>query len=253
MGIGYIDLRDGLRPHKPEGLSICYQYYEDLRSLDNLISVVSSYSEELRKKITIAIVDDHSKLHPITDKIDELNSLGCFDVYRILHDKPWNNPGARNLNALKAKTEWSIFTDMDHYFSESSLQKINSYLVSRSLNPANVYQFCRVGRSGEEVPIHINTYLINTNMYRKIGGVDEDFSGSYGCDDKFFKAELEIAGIHTETMQDCCVSVAVWKSGNQEQSLYRDPDVNRNLLKIKLEKQYFRSYLACRFEYEELS
>lgn len=108
-------------------------------------------------------------------------------VYQILEDIPWNMPGARNLGFYVATTQWVLSTDIDHTFDLDGLRK----MVYHNLNVEMIYQFARKRHDGKPELPHICTILITRDLFWKLGGYDEDFSGHYGHDDMNFRSRWE--------------------------------------------------------------
>ena len=121
----FLDLRDGYRGHSADGLTICYQYYDDKAALDNLLEVVETYSDHLLGKVNIQIVDDGSLKHPLRESRTRLSKFG-IRAFEIRNDIPWNQAGARNLNAYLAKTKWCVFSESGYAQNEGCQNDANA-------------------------------------------------------------------------------------------------------------------------------
>lgn len=149
--------------------------------------VWASYPSELKEHIEIVIVDDGSPTEPAAD-VPHPEGLPPIRIYRVLVDKPWNQHGARNLGAKEADGPWLFLTDMDHVLPDESLAK----LIERK-NKEIVYTFARVDapdmtptrRLDGSLKPHPNTFAMTRDLYWKIGGYDERFTGIYGTDSLF--------------------------------------------------------------------
>jgi hypothetical protein len=245
----FLDLRDGYRGHSLDGLTICYQYYDDQIALNNLLEVVETYPAHIREKINIQIVDDCSLKYPLRDLSTRLSDLG-IRAYEIKNDIPWNQAGARNLNAYLAKTKWCLFSDIDHFFDKVNLEKLLD--VQNQINEFSLYHIPRQTQKNEHVKEHVNTYLIAKNTFVMQGGIDEDFVGQYGYEDKFFVEEAKLRGCKLTLLDSPMITVLKHKSGNQLEGLQRDTSRNEGLYRAKFNRAAFRSYLALRFSYQTI-
>ena len=247
---GYKDLRSGIRQNCDEKLTISYQYYDDYEALKRFLSEVSKYKEK-NIPVKIQIVDDCSKNFPLDNYIDCLVNLN-IKAYRIVDDIAWNQAGARNLNAYLCDTKWNIFTDMDHIFNFEMLTLLLEKKKAHFFSSANLYTFARRDTSGKKLTPHVNTYMINNNVFRHLGGIDEDFVGQYGFEDKFFIENAKILGINKIEVSSIETELFTGKSGNQQQEILRDRNRNENLYKAKMDQALFRSFLNLRFSYYKL-
>lgn len=245
----FLDLRDGYRGHSADGLTICYQYYDDKAALDNLLEVVETYSEHLLGKVNIQIVDDGSLKHPLRESRTRLSKFG-IRAFEIRNDIPWNQAGARNLNAYLAKTKWCVFSDIDHFFDKTNLESLLN--LESQINEFSLYHFPRRTQENEYVKEHVNTYLIAKNTFMMQGGIDEDFVGQYGYEDKFFVEEAKLRGCKLILLDSPTITVLKHKSGNQVEGLQRDTSRNEGLYRSKFSRADFRSYLALRFSYQTI-
>lgn len=115
--------------------------------------------------------------------------LASFQLFRVDVDVRWNWLTCRNIAAHHAKTDWLLMTDIDHLLPEATARRI----IDGPLDPARAYRFNRVdapdmkptiGKHGEFKP-HPNTWLMTKQLFDKVGGYDERFSGFYGSDGEF--------------------------------------------------------------------
>ena len=154
------------------------------------------YPSELR----IILVDDGSPipaLPVVAQASDALKSR--LRLYRILIDKPWHRSGARNLAAAKCDTDWLCSIDIDHVLPAASAVRLVEYEPNENF----WYRFrrFRVGKADAtrrkdkiaddvefaEIHPHIDSHLMPIEMFRKLGGYDEMFSGCLGGGTDFLR------------------------------------------------------------------
>ena len=163
-----------------------YPFYRNPAFLEHQLGVWRSYPDELKSCLTVTVVDDGS---PEEDgalqvlKRTDRKGLPPLRLFRIDVDVRWNWLAARNIGAHHAKDGWLLITDMDHVVPQDTL----SMLVYGKHSPKNIYRFSRVEHSAPEVKIHNhpNSWFYTKEMYWRIGGHDEAFSGFYGTDGEY--------------------------------------------------------------------
>lgn len=164
----------------------------------------------------IIIIDDCSDV-PVETK---------YESWRIDDNIQWNQPGAKNLGFYVAPDGWILYHDIDHYFY--NIHAINEM----EKEPGMVYFFKRRYDTGEEIPHHISSFLINRKTFWKIGGFDEIFSGAYGYDDIKFMEDIVEAGLKIVI---CDIFTTIF---DYEQGRNRLPrDTNRNYYHMMKGKQ----------------
>jgi hypothetical protein len=151
---------------------------ENNDSLTDLLSKYATYEPQLLDRIQFVLVDDCSPV-PVKLRADlNLNIL----LLRIRDDIPWNQPGERNLGVVYSRSDKVLATDLDHEFSEPTLQDIVRL-------PKLGRKMCRLRRrdtDGAFIRPHPNTFVMSRGRFLELFGVDEEFSGAYGCDDGMF-------------------------------------------------------------------
>ena len=200
---------------------------EDSEELQQLIRKYDSYPKELTGRMQFVLVDDGSPA-PVSLPASGLNIV----LARIHENIPWNQPGARNLGVMLAKTSKIILTDLDHSFSEKLLSKI----LDSSL-PRKLYKFKRK-RNGVTVSSHPNSFYCTKAVFYKALGYDEEFSGHYGHDDTFFIALQRAVGTSVQyfsrfTYLDHLERRAEAEA-DQPHFLVRDSSYNKALLDKKI-------------------
>jgi glycosyltransferase involved in cell wall biosynthesis len=122
-----------------------------------------------------------------------------LELYRITQDIPWNRGGARNLGAERATTQWIVHVDIDHVLTSDSMAP----LLAFQPDPERWYRFprWRVGAADAtrrkdridpgvkfgRIHEHVDSYLITRDLYWKIGGYDERYSGCLGGGTPFLR------------------------------------------------------------------
>lgn len=162
-----------------------YPYYENPRMLAAQVENWNRYSEDLRSRIRVVLIDDCSRRSP-AEPIFRLCQLQK-ELYRITTNIPWNQHGARNLGATMAPHDrcadpWMLLCDIDMMLTADMATRL---LLTRHDAP-NHYTFDR------NYPNHpaLNRYALNMfsvkhSVYWQAGGYDEDYCGLYGGDVPF--------------------------------------------------------------------
>jgi hypothetical protein len=129
---------------------------------------------------SINVVDDGSPFYPAERVVRELGLplVPGLRLFRIDRDVRWNWLAARNIGAHEADTRWLLLTDMDHVVSPEVMEAC-IYGVHRI---DTIYGFSRVEHTGEPIEPHKNSWFMTKEMFWKVGGYDEAFSGLYGTD-----------------------------------------------------------------------
>lgn len=170
--------------------SMIYPYYENPKMLNLQIQNWDSFSEQLKQKVRIVLIDDGSRRTPAYSVLK--NHKTDVKLYRINENIPWNQHGARNLGAfVSCENDWLFMSDIDIVLSAETAEK----LFSSNLNSLCHYTFERHwyinGALGRKV--HENTFLVKRNLYWKTGGYDEDYCGVYGGDEPFLHSLRKVA------------------------------------------------------------
>ncbi|MGC2425185.1 MAG: glycosyltransferase family A protein [Nitrospirota bacterium] len=160
-----------LNQGSPEAVFRMLQHYED-------------YDPLLLDKMHFVIVDDGS---PLSFEIPEFKLNITW--LKIEKDIPWNQPGARNLGVVYAKSDNILLTDIDHEFPEATLKAASAVKSCGR----NIFKFRRPNpATGKIEKGHPNTFLMSRGELLRHWGYDEEFSGNYGSDDvrlvKYLKA-----------------------------------------------------------------
>lgn len=191
---------------KPQ-ISIVVPFYNQPAMLGTQFATWMQYSDYAKAHLQFIIVDDGSQLHRAADALSAAPRDGLnLELYQIDVDIPWNRAGARNLGSAFVDGKWLVHLDIDHVLPPEAADA----LVGREndYNPKKWYRFrrFRVGAADEtrnkdkipreqkfgEIKPHIDSYLCTRDLYLKVGGYDEDYSGCLGGGSPFLK-QLEAA------------------------------------------------------------
>lgn len=167
-------------------VTLVLPYYENPRQLDLQIAYLQALPESLRRFIQLVVVDDGSRDHPLDRWVAAApGNPGCaFKVFRISKDVRWNWMAARNIGAFEADHEWLLLTDIDHVPAERTWLG----LLTGSWDSGRVYDFARIDAPGllENPKRHPNSWFMTIKTFwKRVGGVDERWAGTYGSDSEF--------------------------------------------------------------------
>ncbi len=196
-GTGYQDgIRTGSAKLKDTRLTLVHPFYNERNRFERQVEVWRGWSDYVRSKVDILLVDDGSPnpVHTyITPEIEEILSAFNFSIHRIRKDLKWNTPGALNLGLTMAATDWVLIMDSDCSLSNEDMER----LLDADPEEGAVYKFPRrqVGLETEDLT---NTrYLRCTILFHRsifldtLGGFDEDFSGEYSGGYAYFDVDLD--------------------------------------------------------------
>jgi len=159
------------KPHSVDALSLFDEY--------------STLPGDILDRVLFVAVDDGSP-QPYELRDWPLNLI----VLRVKEDIPWNNPGARNLGVVNAKSDKVFITDIDHQLDLSGFRKLLSLpAVGRKL-----WRLPRVDSAGQPCRSHANSFLLSRGFFLKNYGYDEALCGHYACDDTFFVKHMKYHG-----------------------------------------------------------
>lgn len=170
-------------------------FYRNVEMLRRQAAAWAEYPDNVK----VLLVDDGSP-ERAEDVIAELSySPGNLSIYRIDVDIPWNRGGARNLGTQEARTEWVVHVDIDHLLTPDQAEKLVAFFPKRR----KWYKFrrFRVGKADEtrmkddipreqeygEIHPHMDSYLIQKELYWEAGGYNENFSGCLGGGSDFLR------------------------------------------------------------------
>jgi glycosyltransferase involved in cell wall biosynthesis len=167
------------------GIELTYitHFYLNQGSPDAIMRLLrryEQYSPEVLDRLHFVIVDDGS---PLDYDIPALNLNITW--LKINEDIRWNQPGARNLGAMYAKSDKILLTDLDHEFPEDTIRA----MIEAGPCGRNIYKiYRRDPETGRRRKGHSNIFFMSRARLFRHWGYDEEFSGHYGSDDfRFIK------------------------------------------------------------------
>jgi hypothetical protein len=175
------------RVETPKRVTLIYPYYNCDRFFhETQIQTWNSESyRALRPFVSVIVVDDGSPRPAMLPSPEPFH----MRLFRIEVDVTWNWLAARNIGAHHAEDGWLVFTDMDHVIPAATLESI----VYGQHDPGIVYAFSRVEHTGETIAPHSASFLMTRDMFWRIGGYDERFSGVYGTDGLYRRRVAKVA------------------------------------------------------------
>jgi glycosyltransferase involved in cell wall biosynthesis len=147
----------------------------DASTLIELLQTYAGYSRDVLDRTQFIIVDDGS---PIEVKIPDDLDLNLL-VLRITEDIPWNQPGARNLGMVYARSDKVLITDIDHEVPEATFRRV---LGMRDPG-RTMYKIHRRTHEGAPERAHPNTFVLSRARFLRLYGYDEELCGHWGSDD----------------------------------------------------------------------
>lgn len=168
----------------PKNIQFVYPYYRNPRFLQHQAGIWRTYPLRLQKHLSIIVVDDGSpEGEEAFSILKGWGSLVNLRLFKIEVDVRWNWLAARNIGAHHAKNGFLMITDMDHVVPRDTLEM----LIFGQHDPKTIYRFSRVEHHelSKKIHNHPNSWFYTREMYWKIGGHDEAFSGFYGTDGEY--------------------------------------------------------------------
>jgi hypothetical protein len=168
------------RDHSHIELSYVTHFYLNQRSTDTafeLLRQYETYPPDVLDRVHFVMVDDGS---PLQYEIPPFNLNLTW--LKVRQDIPWNNPGARNLGVVYAKSDKVLITDVDHEFPAETLR----HMVARGSPGKRIYKLFRRHAGGRLERGHPNIFFLSRARYLEHFGYDEEFCGAYASDDYRF-------------------------------------------------------------------
>jgi hypothetical protein len=162
-------------------ITLILPYYENPTMFVEQQTAWSKYPVELRQNLHVIVVDDGSPKSPALPHVRD-SGIASFRLFRVGVDVRWNWIFCRNLGVSKATTDWVFLTDMDHVMPRKTL----GFMQTAELDARKAYRMSRVDAPNlTPYKPHPNTWFLTRELFDKIGGYDERFSGFYGTDGEF--------------------------------------------------------------------
>lgn len=216
------------------------------------------------RNVEVIVVDDGSP-EPAYPTVKLARDLGAnVRLFRVIPDIPWNRNGARNLGAMQATTDWILHVDIDHILPVATAEELALWEAAKG----EWYRFTRyrVGkadftRKKDDIPDdvefgkikpHMDSYLCERATYMKLGGYDEDYSGSLGGGTPFVK-EMETAAHRVDLPEPFVLHVYTTHAIKDASDIHLSRDHTRYTM-INRRKKISGSPKApmCLFEWKEL-
>lgn len=240
-------------------ITIINPYYDNPGMLLRQIRQWSSYSPTVLEYLNVIVIDDCSPNYPARIFLDNYKDFGFrFMLYHIKVNIRWNWLVCRNLGAMQAdKNSWLLLTDIDHVVPDDTVNFLCSGVISNKFDKKRFYLFARVDAPNlTPYKRHPNSYFMHRNLYWKIGGYDEEFSGNYGTDGMYRRRADKIAGrgiemdvplirYPREVIRDASTTEFKRKEG-------RDPDALWKIKKKKEENGRLNDIKILSFPWERL-
>jgi len=246
------------------GFSLVVPYYNDESRFRMQWDNWSNYSEFIKRKIQIIVVDDCSKKPFVDNIVPSLRKRVDFNltVYRILEDLKWNTPGALNLGVSQAPTEWVWIMDSDCCVRPEMME------LAMKIRPENnwMYFFHRTRITSDEVkksnerPLGC-CILFQKKVFDISGPFDEDFvgsrSGGYGIFDNDFEFWAHHNGITRCRIKDVIIDEymedVIGPNIQTKTNVQRDTVViNKRLHYAKIRGECPRNKKMLRFPWEKV-
>lgn len=164
-------------------VTIAMAVYGQPLMLEVWFDQLRKYPPSLLEHLELVIVDDHGD--PPAEIPEDVQRLLPCQLFRVLDDIHWNQPGARNLALEHIRTDLVLFVDPDMLFGVEMMKKMLD--DAWELPRGRVIRFClrhREGPSKGQIDTSSpNTWFMHVADLTRIGGYDEDFCGAKGWSD----------------------------------------------------------------------
>lgn len=225
-------------------------YYDAPEMLMKHLEYWQLYPEWVAECLNVVLIDDGSPKCPASTVLDAVGGPPFpIELYRIEEDIPWNHGGARNLAFTQMQEGWALLTDIDHVLP---LESVCS-LLTKHLNDKCVYIPSRYrvlsALDWEEIEPHSDSFVLTREMFWKVGGFDEEFSGYWNGVSHLFRKHLStvvqeyivLENTHLFFFDNTIVKDANVESLGRKGSAYDikdDPKLYRRLNKRLQDKDY---------------
>lgn len=164
-------------------VTLAMAVYGQPKMLQVWFDTLIGYPAEILKELELVIVDDHGT--PPAEIPQEVQDILPCQLFRVLDNIAWNQPGARNLALKHIRTPLVLFVDPDMVFPAEMMAKMLA--EGAKLPRHQVIRFTlrhREGHSkGKVDPSSPNTWFMHRDDFDQVGAYDEDFSGNKGWSD----------------------------------------------------------------------
>lgn len=174
-----------------ERITIAIPYYDAPHMLRKQVEHWRMFPQSAAERFSVVIVDDGSQKFPAEDVLTFDRPFFPLKLFRIEENIPWNHGGARNLSMRIADDGWIISTDIDLVLDAENAER----LLELELVPNTVYRPNRLdlAEDGTWFPFkrHPESFVMTKEMFWKIGGYDEDFTGFWNGSFTPFRKKLK--------------------------------------------------------------
>jgi len=240
-------------------ITITMPYYEAPDMLREHLKYWCEYSDDVKENVRVVLVDDGSPTYPALEVLKEAD-LPDFpiELYRIQENIPWNHGGARNLGMDRVSDEgWVLTTDIDLVFDNENIKKV----MELELNSKRVYLPNRLDPVGDEWVVmkrHPESFILTREMFWRIGGFDEDFTGYWNGTFTPFRWQLRriakrisFDDIYLKNYSGVIKGAMVdeWGRRGSEYDIHNN---KKMLLKRRMASKFYNPKNPLRFEWERV-
>jgi predicted glycosyltransferase involved in capsule biosynthesis len=228
-------------------LSLITHYYNNTQKVGELIDHLSSFSEDLRKRFELLLIDDNS------EELAQFNSPRLnLKHYRIESPINWNQAGSRNLGVMMSTNPWLLLFDVDQFLIENAFSGLLNSL--HNLETSTIYYF-KVdnfidSNLNQPLTVHPNSFLAQSQRFKEWAMYDEDFAGNYGYEDLYLPYVWEKSGGNRKLVGD---TVLFNDKGFKTTNLNRSLDINKALAQRKILEGCRRPTHLLRFNWSLVS
>ena len=201
-------------------------------ALTSLLRSYLAYDKGILDRLQFVIVDDGSPFPVKLPNDLDLNIL----LIRINEDIPWNQPGARNLGVVYARSDKLLLTDLDHEIPEQTFK----YTLTMNNPGRTIFKMRRVDPLNPNRRPHPNTFVLSRARFLRYYGYDEEFTGHYGFDDSMFWRWQRNHGTRFRYLPPSCHATCRILPREQGHLLERDLAHNRAIAEQK--KRLWKTY-----------
>lgn len=226
-------------------LSIVSHYYGNAPAVELMLSSFRGLAAARPGAFDFVLVDDHSH-EPIDTK--RFEGIEGLRVFCIVEDVRWNMPAARNIGVHEALCGKILLMDIDHIVDPSLVDVLLD--DAEGLSPGEIGSFPRMKRANggwKQVDPHINSFMLHKSDFLAMGGYEEQFSGNYGHEDKFFKVCSRRHGL-VSTM----LKTVLFVRGSATPELDRDKSVNTVILNRLLDSKASKAQKTMTYNWERI-
>ena len=239
-------------------ITIAMPYYEAPDMLRVHLDNWLTYPDHIAEQFSAVIVDDGSPMFPAEDVLKEYPKPKFpIQLFRVDKNIPWNHGGARNLSMNQAPEGWVLTMDIDLVLDAVAAER----LVEMELNPWVIYKPDRLDLINEEwtrAKRHPESFIMTRDMFWRVGGFDEDFTGYWnGAFTPFRKAlkrtgrVVEVDDVYLKNHATLIkgASVTEWGRRGSEYDIHNNPAMLR---RRRIASRQYNPVNPLRFEWRQV-